>query len=46
MRGHYRYFECLCKGIHFKKEQFKKGELWKAEERAASWSMTNSFIQI
>lgn len=33
LRGHLRYFEALCKGIHFKKEQYRKLELNKAEER-------------
>lgn len=33
LRGHFRYFETLCKGIHFKKEQFRKLELFKSQER-------------
>lgn len=33
LRGHFRYFDCLCKGVHFKKTEFMKKELYKAEER-------------
>lgn len=45
LRGHFRYFETLCKGIHFKKEQFRKLELHKAEERKAKLQRDKIFME-
>lgn len=44
LRGHYRYFECLCKGIHFKKEQFYKLNLSSSEEIAKKIERDRIFI--
>lgn len=45
LRGHFRYFETLCKGIHFKKEEFYKKGLNSAENRKRKIELDKDFSE-
>lgn len=44
LRGHFRYFDCICKGITFKKKQYFKEGLYSAEERKKKIERDNKFL--